>query len=336
MDLIARDGAHPLSLERRFDLVGAVPASAVWLANHRSVQTRRKYKEAVAEFCQLFEIAGDADWPRVKLAHAIAYRESLVKAGMSERTINARLSALSSLFKHLVEQRVVTENPIRDIKRPKVQNATTKTPAITLRQAGDLINAPDPETLQGIRDRAILATMFYTGCRIGEVIKLKVKDFFEDGGYWVLDLKVKGGKENRVAIHHELQIALRRYLAEVGHGSEPETPLFLAVKRARRNDDRQPLTIMQLNRLFHKYARLVGLTDRIRPHSSRATFATEGLRGGASLEEMQVTLGHAWPRPPSRMTNNGSGTRRAPALGCIIDCAKSVALPLPSLQLKYP
>ncbi len=296
MDLVTTEKKDYLSLEKLFDSIGAVPESAVWLADKRSPETRRKYKESVAEFCRTFGIESDEDWKKVKPAHAIAYREALIKAGKSERTINAKLSAVSSLFKHLVEKHIVVENPIRDIKRPKVQSNTTKTPAITLKQVGSMLNAPDLETLQGIRDRAILSTMFYTGCRIGEVVKLKVKDFFEDGGYFVLDLKVKGGKENRVAIHYELQIAIRNYLIASGHGQEKEAPLFLGIKRARRKSDFQALTTRQINQLFHKYAKQVSLTDRIRPHSSRATFATEGLRGGASLEEMQATLGHSNPQ----------------------------------------
>ena len=76
-----------------------------------------------------------------------------------------------------------------------------------------MLHTPKPDALQGLRDRAILYVLFYTGCRVSEVTTLKVKDFFEDAGYWVLDFVVKGGQRNRLAIHHELQLALRTYLA---------------------------------------------------------------------------------------------------------------------------
>jgi integrase len=81
-----------------------------------------------------------------------------------------------------------------------------------------MLEIPDPDTLKGARDRAILHIMFYTGCRISEISSLKVKDFYEDGGYWVLDFVVKGGKRNKLAIHQELQITIMDYLAMSGHG----------------------------------------------------------------------------------------------------------------------
>ena len=69
---------------------------------------------------------------------------------------------------------------------------------------------------------------------MSEVTTLKVKDCFEDAGYWVLDFLIKGGKRNRLAIHHELQRILLAYLAQSGHRAERGSPLFLAVPRSER------------------------------------------------------------------------------------------------------
>ena len=83
---------------------------------------------------------------------------------------------------------------------------------ITPEQVRRLLHTPPEATLKGVRDRAILRVLFYTGCRVSEVTTLKVEDFFEDSGYWVLDCIIKGGKRNRLAIHHELQLALYQIL----------------------------------------------------------------------------------------------------------------------------
>jgi integrase/recombinase XerD len=78
-----------------------------------------------------------------------------------------------------------------------------------VKQVRKLLELPDNKTLKGVRDSTILHLLFYTGCRAAEVTTLTVRDFFEDGGYWVVDFRIKGGSRNRVAIHHELRIKLR-------------------------------------------------------------------------------------------------------------------------------
>jgi integrase/recombinase XerD len=131
--------------------------------------------------------------------------------------------------------------------------------------------------------------LFYTGCRVSEVTHLKVRDFFEDAGYWVLDFVVKGGPRHRLAIHHELQRALRAYLARSGHGAEREAPLFLAVRRRER---RKALTSRQVSQLFHRYAREAGLPLGVTPHSARATFITEALDRKCPIEAVQASVGY--------------------------------------------
>ena len=157
-------------------------------------------------------------------------------------------------------------------------------------QVRQVLNAPDLETLKGLRDSAVLHILFYTGCRISEVGQLKVKDFYEDGGYFVLAFTVKGGKENKIAIHQALQIALHKYLSASGHGPEINSPLILSLQRA---NLRRHLTKVQLSRIFHKYAKKIGLPKGVRPHSARATFITQALENGDKIEAVQRSVGHS-------------------------------------------
>ena len=124
---------------------------------------------------------------------------------------------------------------------------------------------------------------------MSEVTTLQVKDCFEDAGYWVLDFLIKGGKRNRLAIHHELQRILLAYLAQSGHGAELESPLFLAVQRSER---RKPLNSQQVSQRFHRYAREAGLPLGVTPHRARAAFITEALDRKCPIEAVQASVGH--------------------------------------------
>ncbi len=111
-----------------------------------------------------------------------------------------------------------------------------------------------------------------------------MKDFYEDGGYWVLDFVVKGGKRNKLAIHQELQLAIINYLGGSGHGHEKKSPLIMPVQRAYL---RRPLKRAQVHNIFHSYARMAGLPDGIRPHTARATFITLALENKCPIEAVQ-------------------------------------------------
>jgi len=144
--------------------------------------------------------------------HVIAFKKFLQDQGHSPRTINNRLSAISSLFNHLIDKQVVKINVAQGVRRMRVNSDRVEAKVLTPEEVRKMLDAPDPFKLQGMRDKAILSTMFFTGCRVSEVTKLKVKDFYQEQGFYVLDFWVKGGKRNRMAIHPELQIALKEYL----------------------------------------------------------------------------------------------------------------------------
>ena len=292
MNALVPKKTDPVPIEKmsKTDFLAAVPDSSVWLANFTSEQTRRTYQMAIREFISKMEITNENDWKKIRPAHAIAWRESMKGEGKSHRTIHTRLSALSSLFKHLCEQQVVRENPVRDVKRPQVETDQVASVVMTRQQAFNLLNAPGSDSLMGLRDRAILATLLYTGARIESVCRLRVGDFFEDGGYMVLEFNVKGGRKKRVPINQEHQATLKKYLMAAGHVDEQESPLFLGVRSDR--DNATHLTQRYLRKMVKKYARQVDLSEKVTPHSARATFITEALNAGVPIEQVQNTVGH--------------------------------------------
>lgn len=100
--------------------------------------------------------------------------------------MNNRLSALSSLFKHLCEKQVIAKNPVHGIKRPKVNQTQVKTAAIIKDQVRNVLELPDQSTPKGLRDDAILYTYFYSGCRSSEVRSLKASHILQDNAYYVI------------------------------------------------------------------------------------------------------------------------------------------------------
>ena len=152
-----------------------------------------------------------------------------------------------------------------------------------------MLDAPARDKPVGIRDRAILATFLYTGARIESICQLRVDDFFEDGGYMVLDFKVKGGRVTGVAPNPRHISILREYLRKFGLENATESALFGRMKGKGRGEK---MTQSNMRKIVKKYAKLVGLSRKITPHSARATFITEALDAGVAIEDVQRTVDH--------------------------------------------
>ena len=264
----------------------------LWLKNFLSKQTRQTYRTVFREFCQLGEITSPDALRQVTPAEIIGYRDYLIEEKkMRPRSVRNRLAAISSLFQHLKNAQVVRFNPVEAIHRPKIDQERGVTPAMASHQAAQLLATPDTNTLAGARDSAILHLLFFTGCRISEPGQLLVKDLYEDAGYLMLRLTVKGGQQKSVEVHHALRQALDRYLGMTGHADQLESPLFLAVKTGQNTG--KSLSRQQVARIFAKYRERTGLPPSYTPHSARATCATTALNNGARLEDVQKMLGHA-------------------------------------------
>ncbi|MFC1770458.1 tyrosine-type recombinase/integrase [Candidatus Margulisiibacteriota bacterium] len=141
-----------------------------------------------------------------------------------------------------------------------------------------------------MRDRAILAVLFFTGCRISELENLQVKDYYAEQGFNVLDFRIKGGKRNRIAIHPECATAIETYLYTLGHINDPESFIFLTIKRAYRNEPGTKMSRKTLTYLWTRYAKKSGIFGST-PHSARATFITTALENNCPIELVRKVLG---------------------------------------------
>jgi integrase/recombinase XerD len=282
-------------------LLQSVPEEDVWLAGQLSPHTRRAYKQDVAHFVATMGIKSAEELKQVGRAAVVAWQNAMKDEQAKPRTIRRRLSALSSLFAHLIEHRAADENPVRDIKRPRVNRRQGTTRAFSPKEARLILDAPDPKTIRGLRDRAILSVGFQAGSRRSEIASLLVKDFHTNAGYKSLHFIRKGGEDLSLALNTQTAQRIEQYLANAGHSDDWAGPLFRPVLqdissgKPGKSDQRRHLHPETVDRILRKYAMLAGLVAGYSAHSMRATFITTALDKGASLEDVQRDVGHADP-----------------------------------------
>ncbi|MFO0701980.1 MAG: tyrosine-type recombinase/integrase [Nitrospira sp.] len=281
----------------QFDHLADVPPELEWLANITNEKTRRAYKIDVSEFSRFLQLKKPEELRTVTRAHVIAWRTELEARMMSPASIRRKLSAVSSLFEYLCEKNAVAGNPVDGVKRPMANSNEGSTPALSDAQARKLLEAPPEDTLKGVRDRAILATLLYHGMRREELCSLKVKDLQSRQG--VIHFKVKGkrGKIRFVPAHAQAQRLIASYLVMSGHGDDHDGPLFRPVRNNRTGDLERPLNANSLYRnVVRKYGQETGLNIEVNGlcvHSMRATAATNALSHEADIAKVQEWLGHA-------------------------------------------
>lgn len=276
------------------DVLRAIPEERVWLESQQSPQTRRAYRSDVVHFMQTMHITETAEFRKVDRMAIVAWKRKMEQDGAKPRSVRRRLSALSSLFSHLVDKHAVDSNPVREIRRPRVNRKQGTTPAFSSAQARKLLDAPNPATLQGLRDRAILSVGLQVGPRRAEIAGLKVKDLHMNAGYPALHFIRKGGEDHSLAIHPQAAERIRVYLEAARHADDRDGPLFRPVRQSWRAESlRRHLDPDMIDRVVRKYVREIGLNHGFSAHSMRATFITRALDNGASLEEVQRAAGHA-------------------------------------------
>lgn len=280
----------------QFEKLSDVPPEIEWLANIANGKTRRAYKIDVGEFSEFLGLKKPEDFRTVTRAHVIAWRKTLEDRKLSPTTIRRKLSALSSLYEYLCEKNAVAGNPVDGVKRPKAQGNEGSTPTLSYEQVRVLLEAPPENTLKGIRDKAILATLLYHGIRREELCKLKVKDIQSREGIKQFEIEGKGGKTRYIPLHPLALRLIENYVLLAGHENDLSGPLFRPVRNNRTGTLERPLDANSIYRnIVKKYGSETGLNGVVKGlcvHSMRATAATNALDNEADIAKVQEWLGH--------------------------------------------
>lgn len=276
----------------KLETLKEIPEEMLWLANFNSDCSIQTYRLAVRQFMLFFGIETPEQLREISHSHIIAFKRHLQETERSPRTINNRLSALSSLFDHLIVHQIVKINPVQAVRRMRINTDRVEAKALSTEEVRSMLDLPDIDRLQGLRDRAILGILFFTGCRVGELCKLKVGDYYEEQGFRIVDFQIKGGKRNRLAVNQELQIFLNEYLCAAGHENSGDFPLILPILKSRALSVIRHITSRQIQKLWKKYAERCGI-EGTAPHSARTTFITNALENKCPIEATQKSVGHS-------------------------------------------
>lgn len=259
--------------------------------NHLAVErglaenTLAAYSRDINRYLRFLHGEGVRSLEEAKQAQVARHLIGLKESGYSSRTIARHLSALRTFYRFLQVEGFLQEDPTLHLDSPKVKGGLPS--VLTVEEVERLLEIPRAETLQGLRDKAMLEVLYATGLRISELIELKLHEANLSTGY--VRCLGKGGKERIVPLGTKALHALKAYLgrarpAFVKGRSSPS--LFLG--RGGR-----PLTRQGFWKLLKRYAKAAGIEKKVTPHTLRHSFATHLLDRGADLRSVQLMLGHA-------------------------------------------
>ncbi|MEZ5935897.1 MAG: tyrosine-type recombinase/integrase [Alphaproteobacteria bacterium] len=288
---------HLLSREE-FHRLAAVPPAVEWFANIDNANTRRAYHGDVSDFSGFVGLQGPEDMRLVTRAHILAWRHHLAERKLADATIRRKLAAVSTLFAFLADRNAIDVNPVSGVKRPVSRVREGASPALSAEQARRLLDAPDPATLIGRRDRAILATLLFHGLRRAELCALEVGDRQQRRGTAHLRIHGKGGKIRYLPARPEASERIEDYLRAAGHGADLKGALFRPLRSRTPGGPGKPLHPDAVYRIVKSHAARTGIAGDVPgfcPHSLRATAATLALDSGADIARVQDWLDHASP-----------------------------------------
>jgi integrase/recombinase XerD len=208
------------------------------------------------------------------------------RARAKATSIGRRLSSLRRFYRLHAAQGTIGADPTLRVRAPKLPRRLPK--SLSEKQVEALLDAPDPETTLGLRDRAMLETLYATGVRVSELVGLKLGQVSFDAG--VVRVLGKGNKERLVPLGEEALAWLTRYLATARvalAGAGRSDAVFLTARHG-------PLTRQAFWQLIKRHALKAGIAAAdLSPHTLRHAFATHLLNHGADLRVVQMLLGHA-------------------------------------------
>lgn len=218
-----------------------------------------------------------------------AFVSALWGLGLAPASVERKVASLKSFHKFLAREGYAASLPTAGLPLPKVPDRLPD--VVSIDQADALLSQPFPDTPAGVRDRAILETLYGCGLRVSELTGLDTTEVDLAEGY--LRVLGKGGKERLVPVGGAASRALSEYLIAGRQHLKPKraglrqdpAAVFLNVRGGR-------LTRQAVFGMVRKYGERVGL-PALHPHTLRHSYATHMLEGGADLRALQEMLGHA-------------------------------------------
>ncbi len=243
------------------------------------------YSADIVQFITFLEKNKIDTLDAVDTAVILAWMIDLSKKGLSAKSRARHLITVRGLYKFLLNEKLVSSNPVKHVDIPKTGLSLPK--VMTIDEVGLLLDAPDTRKPRGIRDAAMMEIMYGAGLRVSELIQLKLQDVNLNANF--VRVMGKGSKERMIPIGSCARAVTGKWISDgrpllLKHASSS----YLFVARAG-----NPMTRQAFWKIIKKHAMAANVARNITPHTLRHSFATHLLEGGADLRSVQTMLGHS-------------------------------------------
>lgn len=225
------------------------------------------------------------DYIAARAEHHAAEAGRSRKQSFSGRSQARLISALRRYYRFLLRDGARADDPTAQLRSPRLSRGLPK--LLEAAQVERLLDAPDPATALGLRDRAMLELMYASGLRVSEMVTLKRHQVQLERG--LVQLVGKGDKERVVPMGEPAQDRIADYLSrarpELAHHHRSDD-LFITARGC-------AMTRQNFWQIVKRYALQAGITSALSPHTLRHAFATHLLEHGADLRVVQTLLGHS-------------------------------------------
>jgi integrase/recombinase XerD len=256
------------------------------LEKNASKNTIASYTLDLTRYLQVIDEGRVKSGDDITTKQVSGYLALLRSIGLSARSVSRNLSSVKMFHKFLLGEGLATGDPTQNIDAPKRTRALPD--VLSLAEIDSILKQPDTGKPLGVRDRAILETLYATGMRVSELTTLKQSNILKEEG--IVRVYGKGSKERLIPIGRSALEWIGRYSGEVrsklARAGKGQDVVFL-------NARGMGLSRMTMWKIVRTYTRAAGITKDVHPHTFRHSFATHLLEGGADLRAVQEMLGHS-------------------------------------------
>ncbi|MCY7387607.1 MAG: site-specific tyrosine recombinase XerD [Burkholderiales bacterium] len=258
----------------------------MWLSDGLSRNTIESYGRDIAQLSQWLEKEQAGSLLSVEPQHLQAFLGHRIDTLHASPRSTARLtSGMKRFFQYLLREKLITADPSAHLQSPKLTRGLPQ--SLSEADVEALLAAPDEETPLGLRDCAMLETLYASGLRVTELVTLKVAQVSLDMG--VVRVMGKGSKERLVPLGEAASDIIQRYITSARGeilGGKKTDDLFVTQRGS-------AMTRQMFWHLIKRHAIKAGVSKPLSPHTVRHAFATHLINHGADLRVVQLLLGHA-------------------------------------------
>lgn len=239
--------------------------------------TIKNYQLDLTDFFKYVD-KSNIDFLSIENIHVRGYLKYLDTCNLKNSTISRRISALRTFYNYLLEKGFVKSNIFLNVKNPKLEKKLPN--YLNYTEIEELLASIDTRTDEGLERRLLIEMFYSTGCRVGEMVNVKISDI--DFSSKTIKVMGKGSKE-RIVYYGDYA---SKYLEDYLKNKDKKGYLFT-------NKRGEKLTIEEVEYIVRDIMKHISIKTHVTPHTLRHTFATHLLNNGADIRTVQELLGHA-------------------------------------------